>query len=46
MPTQLQDYVITFDHNNDNMTTNETIVNFCLFADCDLVFYKDVVTNE
>ena len=46
MPAYLQDYMVAFDHNNDDMATDETIVNFCLFAYYDPIFYEDVITDE
>ena len=41
----LQDYVVTTNHNNDDIFINETIVNFC-FINCDPIFYKDAVVDE
>ena len=38
--------MITSNHDNDDIIIDEDIVNFCLFAGCDLVFYEDAMTNE
>ena len=46
MPTCPQDYVVTPNHDNDDMAIDETNMNFCLLIDCNLVFYKDAVTTE
>ena len=45
MLARLQYYIVIFDYDNDDMTTNETIMNFYLVTYCDSIFYKDVVTN-
>ena len=46
MLTHMQDYMVTIDHNNDDMATNKTIKNFFLFAYYDLRFYEDTITYE
>ena len=46
MLARLQDYMVISNHDNDDMATDETIMNFCLFVDCDQVFYEDVITNK
>ena len=41
LPARLQDYVIT----NDNDVSDEELVNFALFADCDLVTFEDAAQD-
>ncbi|KAF8407394.1 hypothetical protein HHK36_006525 [Tetracentron sinense] len=42
MLAHLQDYVVI----DDNVTSNEDIVNFALFADCIIVTYEDVICDD
>ncbi|KAL3533477.1 hypothetical protein ACH5RR_006998 [Cinchona calisaya] len=42
LPARLQDYVIS----NDNFVSNEDIVNFALFAGCDLVAFEEAATED
>ena len=46
MPARLQDYVVTSDRDEDDIPTDETIVSFCLFADCDPISYEEAVTDK
>ena len=42
MQARLQDYVIT----PDNISSDENIVNFALFVDCDLVVYEKAASDD
>ena len=42
LPTRLQDYVIT----NDNDVSDEELVNFVLFADCDPLNFVEAVQDD
>ena len=42
LPSRLQDCVLS----NDDDPTDEELVNFALFADCDPITYEDVARND
>ena len=42
MPIHLKDYEVM----KDTEITNEGLVNFCLFAYCDLILYEEAASDE
>ena len=42
MPIHLKDYEVM----KDTEITNEYLVNFCLFAYCDLILYEEAASDE
>ena len=42
MPIRLQDYVTTL----DDVPSDENIINFALFVDCDLVVYEEAASDD
>ena len=46
-PAKFRDYVVTGgDGSDNNGITDETLVNFCLFAECDPVTYDEAAADE